>query len=91
MESHLATECPRVEISCEFGCQEKVQRKEMANHIQRNQAVHLSLLNGQVNHIQRNQAVHLSLLNGKVLGLKKWTMGVALIAIATCFYILRRK
>ena len=77
MESHLATECPRVEIFCEFGCQEKVQRKEMANHIQRNQAVHLSLLNGKVLELKK---------------LMMGGLAVALIAIATCFfYILWRK
>ena len=77
MESHLATECPQVEISCEFGCQEKVQRKNMANHIQRNQAVHLSLLNGKVLELKK-------LMMGGV--------AVALIVIVACFfYILWRK
>ena len=76
MESHLATECPRVEIFCEFGCQEKVQRKEMVSHIQRNQAVHLSLLNGKVLELKK------WMMGG---------LAVALIAIVACFYILWRK
>ena len=58
LQKHL-NECPLQQVECEFchaGCKEKIQRKDLAEHMEKNLQKHLSLLSmftaKEINHLQ---------------------------------------
>ena len=75
MDTHLAINCPEVFLNCEFsgaGCNEQVLRKNMADHMQRMQVYHLSLLNKKLT--QLLQAVYVIAVFVLVILFFMWIM-----------------